>query len=402
MDYFIQYKNEISFIDEHYRKYNTVPDAPTFLSRFNDFEILEVNESDKYLVETLQEQYTYSKLVPCVKKIADLCKTDANSAVDFARKELDNILKVSTVKTPGLDIIQSFEFCSEEYKRRIEIKGLLGISSGIKEIDEATHGWVYPDVVTILGRLNEGKSWLLFLFLINAWKQGVPVLMYSGEMDTMLLQMRFASLHGGFSNLGLMSGKEDLKNGKTFVDFFKYARDVSKNNTPFIVLTPSDLKTQKLTISELRKAIELYRPGIVGIDQLSLMEDERANKSDSLRINYTHLTEDLFYISETHKIPILVAVQAGRAAVDKKENKTPDMEHISESDGIGQNATRTLALKQLSQENRLLLSLRKNRYGLKNQEWKLKWEVDTGDIGFVAFDQSVTPNASIKEGEEIF
>ena len=345
-----------------------------------------MTESEKYMVETLQEQYTYSKLVPCVKKIAELCTSDANAAVLYAQKEMESIRKISSIIKPGSDIIQNFSFCAEEYKRRIETKGLLGISSGIKEIDEATHGWIAPDVVNVLGRLNEGKSWLLFLFLINAWAEGVPVLLYSGEMECLCLQMRLAALHGHFSNMGLMSGKEDLKNGKTFADFFAYAKNISDNKTPFIVLTPSDLRTRKLTISELKNAIETHKPKLVGIDQISLMQDERAGKGDPKRVSYTNLSEDLYAVSEQYMVPILAAVQANRGAVDKKNNdKAPEIEDVYESDGVAQNATRLLALKQ--DGDRLILALRKNRYGLRGQEWRLKWDVDTGDIGFLSSDQ---------------
>lgn len=225
--------------------------------------------------------------------------------------------------------------------------------------------------------------------------------MYSGEMDTLLLQMRFATLHGHFSNLGLMGGKEDLKNSKSFADFFKYATELTGNKTPFIVLTPSDLRTRKLTITELRNSVDIYKPGIIGIDQISLMEDEKSERGDQLRQKLTNISEDLFNISENYKVPVLVAVQASRGATDgKKNDKAPDMEHISESDGIGQTATRTLALKQV--DNSLVLALRKNRYGLKNQEWRLKWDVDTGDIGFITANQSQPVTSTVLEGEDLF
>lgn len=384
-DYFIEYNEEFIFINNHYEEYATVPDTPTFLKKFPEFEIIEVNESDKYLLKTLQEAYIYTKMVPYVKKIAELCQQDSNEAVDFARTELDAIKQLSRITKPGTDLIQSYQYCADEYKRRIEAKGLLGISTGLASIDQATHGWVYPDVIGIVGRLNEGKSWLLFWFLINAWQQGKSVLLYSGEMDNLMLQMRFGALHGHFSNLGLMSGREDLSNGKTFQDFFTYARDITNNKTPFIVLTPKDLKDSKLTIPELINAIELHKPDIVGIDQISLMEDYRATRGQQTRIGFTHITEDLFSISEKYEIPIILAAQAGREAAkeSKKDGaKAPDVEQVSESDGIAQNLSRMLTLKQ-DGEDRLLVCLRKNRYGLKNQEWKLRWNIDVGDIGFI-------------------
>ena len=42
----------------------------------------------------------------------------------------------------------------------------------------------------------------------------------------------------------------------------------------------------------------------MGIDQLSLMEDGRAQKGDPLRLKYAHITEDLFLLSSEYKIPL--------------------------------------------------------------------------------------------------
>ena len=50
-NYFSDYKEEYNFIFSHYKKYNKVPDDETMLDKFQDFELLSVGESEKYLVE---------------------------------------------------------------------------------------------------------------------------------------------------------------------------------------------------------------------------------------------------------------------------------------------------------------------------------------------------------------
>ena len=54
-DYFITYPDEYSFIMNHLKEYGNVPDKETFLSKFPNFTLVDVTESDKYLIET----YTY-------------------------------------------------------------------------------------------------------------------------------------------------------------------------------------------------------------------------------------------------------------------------------------------------------------------------------------------------------
>ena len=46
---FLSYENEFEFIDNFYKKYGKVPDKETFLTQFQQFQLLEVNETDKYI-----------------------------------------------------------------------------------------------------------------------------------------------------------------------------------------------------------------------------------------------------------------------------------------------------------------------------------------------------------------
>ena len=82
-DFFIGYKDEYRFIIQHEKEYGSVPDKATFLSKFPDVELVEVTESDRYLVDTIREEYLYYKSVPVVQKIAELLKTDSNAAAEY-------------------------------------------------------------------------------------------------------------------------------------------------------------------------------------------------------------------------------------------------------------------------------------------------------------------------------
>ena len=59
-DHFQGYSEHYMFIMEHYKRYGNVPDILTFLEHFENFEIVEVMESDKYLVEKINEEYLWN------------------------------------------------------------------------------------------------------------------------------------------------------------------------------------------------------------------------------------------------------------------------------------------------------------------------------------------------------
>ena len=61
VDYFPEYQDEFEYIMNHYREYGNVPDKLTFISHFQDFEVVEVQESESYLIDTIREEYLYYK-----------------------------------------------------------------------------------------------------------------------------------------------------------------------------------------------------------------------------------------------------------------------------------------------------------------------------------------------------
>ena len=90
-DYFVGYENEISYIQDHIKDFGNVPDTATFLAKFPDIELVEVEESDKYLVNTIREEYLYYKSVPILQKMAELLKTDANAAAEYLIQSLPEL-----------------------------------------------------------------------------------------------------------------------------------------------------------------------------------------------------------------------------------------------------------------------------------------------------------------------
>ena len=92
-DYFITYPDEYKFIKQHYEKYGNVPDKETFLAKFPNFTIVDVTESDRYLVETFNEEYLYTLTVPVINKVAELMQTDSRAAVEYLQVQLPNLAK---------------------------------------------------------------------------------------------------------------------------------------------------------------------------------------------------------------------------------------------------------------------------------------------------------------------
>lgn len=375
IEHFNQYKQEYSFIINHYQEYGNIPDDETILGKFPQLELIEVHETERYLVQGIQEQLLYNKMVPVLQKTAELLQTDAKDAVSYILPQVQELIKTHTYSA-GTDIMSN---TTQRYTEMIERKsgnGLLGISSGLEELDEILGGWISgEELVSIVGRPNQGKSWILLYFLAMAWKQGKKVLVYSGEMGTNDVGYRVDTLLSHISNIqitrGTLSNREEER--------YKEHLDKSeKRETPFIVVTPTDLGNKRMTVPMLQSLIEKYNPDIVGIDQISLMDDARSNR-DQLRIQIAHITEDLFRTSEKYKIPVLADAQASRGAAGNEE--APELEHLAESDSIGQFSSRVITIVQAP--SGLKLAVKKNRKGANNITLTYNWDIDRGTFEYL-------------------
>lgn len=377
------YRDELQFIIDHKNTYGNIPDTLTFLSDFQDFDIVEVSENEDYMIDKLMESILYQKQIVMANHYGEkLGEADSRNALRYLKDSIEEIKKIEQ-KTTTVDDITQDTARGDEYTKKVMGGEVVGISTGSEELDKALHGWLEEDLIIILGRTNEGKSWILKYFLVVAWQAGHKVMLYSGEMSSTIVGYRFDTLNEHFSNTALMSGSEELGEDMTDKTYVEYLGNLKNSKNPFIVLTPKTLG-RKLDIPTLKYLIEIYKPDIVGIDQISLMVDSRAEKGDQTRIQYTHIAEDLYDVSEKYRIPVLAPAQANRSAEKKNKEKgstndnPPETHEISESDGIGQNATRVVSI--LRNGVQLKIFVAKNRYGERGQTTSFLWDIDRGII----------------------
>ena len=376
-EYFNQYEQEFLFIWKHYQRYSKTPDWETFLSRFSDFELVEVLEPLKYIVYNLKEEYLYEQSVKVFKDCASILEQNSFDALNAVIAKAEHLLQGTTIGE-GVNINKMKDKKIADIEEKRSRNGLLGISSGMPELDKILNGWLPgEELVTIVGRVNQGKSWLLQKFLTEANRQHKKVLHYSGEMGVLQVAYRNDTLGKNYSNSQLMKGTIQG------TDYDTYLEDLEKDEDlpDYIVVTPNDFGGKMMTVSMLKTMIKKYNPDIIGIDQISLMEDERRLKGDATRTQYTHIAQDLFNLSIEYSVPIIVDAQANRnkADIDKPEN--PELADIGESDGIAQNSSRVISLVQ--NKAGLSLKITKNRYGENNKKLLYAWDIDNGLFRYI-------------------
>lgn len=386
-EYFPEYEEEYKFILQHFDKYGNVPDKATFLSQFPDLELVEVTESDKYLIDGIREQYLYEKSVPVVKQVAKLLKTDANAAAEYminAVKSLQPNYDLS-----GIDIIQAADERYNQFMDRKEKQDNWFFTTGFPELDDLIHGIQRgEEYIVIVARTNEGKSWVLEKICTHVWEIGYNVGYISPEMGANSIGYRFDTLHKNISNKGLVWGKEEVKEE----EYADYIEELKKRQNKFVVSTPKDFD-KKITVTKLRNWIIQNNIDLVAVDGITYMSDERYQRGDNKTTSLTNISEDLMELSIEMNVPILVVVQANRGGVPTGEDddSVPELENIRDSDGIAHNASKVLSIRQLKNQI-LVMQIKKQRFGAVGGKLTYNWDIDTGNFTYLASYEDAKPS----------
>lgn len=383
-DYFAGYEEEFDFIKNHYAKYKNVPDKATFLSNFPDIELVEVTESEQYLIDTIREEFLYTKVVPVIQKSAELLKTNSNDAVEYM---LNSVKKLRPdYDLGGVNIIKQSQERLESFRDRRDNQDNWFFTTGFEELDEIIHGLQRgEEFLVLVARVNQGKSWVLEKICTHIWEIGFNVGYVSPEMGALNVGYRFDSLHKHFSNKDMVFGNKEFDDAK----YEKYLKELQDKENKFIVSTPLDFQN-RITVSKLRQYIAKYQLDALFIDGITYLSDERGKRGDTKTISLTNISEDLMALSMEMKIPIIVVVQANRSgAVDKETDDTPELESIRDSDGISHNASKVISLKQ-NNDGALVMQIKKNRNSRVGDKLVYDFRPNIGEFIYISGGQQTS------------
>ena len=403
-EYFAGYEDEINFILEHYEKYGNVPDRQTYVDHFTDsdgncsVEIVEVNETDRYLIDTIREEHLYTKSAEVINKYVQLVKTDSNAANEYLASMSDVLQPNYSIG--GIDIVNNAESRLQAYRERKANPTQFYLESGFKELDELTNGFKRgEELVVVVARSGIGKSWVIEKMCTHVWQTGHNVGFISPEMGAESVGYRFDTLYRNFSNKDLMRGRQDVDEE----EYEKYVEDLKSNNHKFIVATPLDFN-KELTITKIKNFIKQNKLELLAIDGISYIRDERSKRSDNKTITLTNISEDLMSLSVEVGIPIVVAAQSNRSGV-KEDGGSPELDNIRDSDGIAFNASLVIGLGVKKDSNILELRVVKQRNGRVGDKLHYQWDANVGTFQYIDehnMTQSVARTRVVAQAKDVF
>lgn len=145
---------------------------------------------------------------------------------------------------------------------------------------------------------------ILMYSALAAAKQGFRVAIYSGEMSEDQVGKRLIALN---------------KNGRAMTESESIGEMRRLNlQEQFSLYTPMQLGGKRANINDLTELVAKAEADILFVDQLSLVDDIHRGVYDT-KTRFANISADLFNLSITRQIPVILAVQSNRDGSLRKD-----------------------------------------------------------------------------------
>lgn len=371
-------KSAYRFICESMLKTGEVPTERAFKSKFPNYELekfegkVGTEEGLKYWLEELRNRKRQDSMADSIEKCSDLISEgNVEEALSQISKDITWI-KTEVEYTENVGLADNIEARKKRYLEGKMNKGVVGIPTGFPLLDYLLKGFEKESLVTIIGKTGTGKTWAEVLFGANAVINGYRVLHFVTEMGVEAMRDRYemAIYAMTVGAIDYSKFKSRTLEPKAEERYFKFLEEDLQDYDNFQLITGE-------SPMQVAGEIEKYKPDIVFIDGVYLMNDDRKSNTDTEKVY--HITADLKRIAKNYKIPIVINSQADKSTSTKTG---PELENISYAQSIGRDSDIVVAVyrtEMMYTDKEMGLKVLKNREGTTG---KLLISWDFSDMQF--------------------
>ena len=228
---------------------------------------------------------------------------------------------------------QTIDMAKSAYQNE---EGLVGVPTGLTDLDSRLGGLHKHDLVIIAGRPSMGKTALATNIAFHAAKNiekkrsKSSVAFFSLEMSSEQLSTRILSEQSRIRSNDIRRGKVSEKEFEQFIETSKniFELPLYIDETPAVTIA---------TISNRSRRIKrLFGLELIVVDYIQLMKS--SGKKEYNRVQeISEITQGLKALAKELDVPVLALSQLSRA-VEQRDNKKPQLADLRESGSIEQDA----------------------------------------------------------------
>ena len=228
---------------------------------------------------------------------------------------------------------QTIEMASKAFK---STEGIVGVPTGLTDLDDRLGGLHNQDLVIIGGRPSMGKTALATNIAFHAAKniqdKGLKssVAFFSLEMSSEQLSTRILSEQSRIKS-------NDIRRGKISEEQFDKFIETSKNISELPLYIDETPAISIAAISNRARRIKrLFGCELVVVDYIQLMRATNIRSEGRVQ-EISEITQGLKALAKELNLPVLAVSQLSRA-VEQRDDKKPQLSDLRESGSIEQDA----------------------------------------------------------------
>ena len=310
-----------------------------------------------------------------IKKIAHTLTQDFN-----ADSAIQSLMDLNTVKKNYTHtMIEALQSAVAYIQTAAESDGVVGLTTGLKKLDDAISGFQAPDLYVIGARPAMGKTAVVINFMLaNKCAAGF----FSTEQPMQQIGVRSLSIDGGVSARNLRTAKLEQHEHSALV------QTIQKNKDSKIFIHDK----ANITIVELmREARQMKFNHDIKIIYVDYIQRIKGDKAENRRLEVAEVVSGLKTLARELEIPVVALAQVNRE-VDKRPDKRPRMGDLLESGVIEQEADAVMMLYRDEVYNEgtstpgiMEILIDKNRHG-PTGKLSFAWLGDKMKIGDLSYE----------------
>ena len=251
-----------------------------------------------------------------------------------------------------------------------------GIMTGYSCLDFVKNGMRPADLLLMCGETGTGKSMWLNNMAVNMWMQenkinmdpsehlpGFNVMYFSLEMPYDDCFRRTISAMADVPSYGIRDANLNLHEGKSMAQALDFMEDYGPQFD--IIDVPRGFTVDELEL-HFQEARTRYRPDVIFIDYLGLMEDIQNDGEQQDWLKLGQLTGKVHEFGRAYQVPVITAVQLNRHTSTSKNSTPIGLHRIGRSSLIAHHAT-VIAQIENTNDNESIFKY----YIIKNRDGEL-------------------------------
>ncbi len=230
-------------------------------------------------------------------------------------------------------LTQTIDMAKKAFKNE---EGIVGVPSGLTELDSRLGGMHKQDLIIIAGRPSMGKTALATNIAFHAAKNiqkkdlKSSVAFFSLEMSSEQLSTRILSEQSRIKSNDIRRGKVTENEMEKFIETSKNIHDLPLyiDETPAITISAISNRSRRIK--------RLFGLDLIVVDYIQLMRSG-TKKYDGRVQEISEITQGLKALAKELDVPVLALSQLSRA-VEQRDDKKPQLADLRESGSIEQDA----------------------------------------------------------------